>query len=50
MERYHLYVTKRQKKLLRSKSKKIGISCAELVRRVLDQYIDQKQEGECDGK
>ena len=42
MDRFHLYLTKRQKKLLKSKSKKIGISCAELVRRILDKYVDQE--------
>ena len=43
MDRFHLYLTKRQKKLLKSKSKKIGISCAELIRRILDQHIDRKE-------
>jgi len=50
MERYHLYVTSRQKKLLKSKSKEIGISCAELIRRVLDKYIDQKEREGKNGK
>ncbi len=48
MNRFHLYLTKRQKKLLKRMSKKIGISCAELIRRVLDRYIDH--EGRGDGK
>jgi tRNA A37 N6-isopentenylltransferase MiaA len=39
MKRTNIHLTKRQRRWLRSKSKQIGITSAELLRRVLDEYI-----------
>ncbi len=41
MERLHSYITVRQKRLLQKNAKIIGISLAELLRRVLDSYIEK---------
>jgi hypothetical protein len=39
MERTQIYFTKHEKKFFKEDAKKIGISMAELIRRVLDEYI-----------
>ena len=42
MIRTQIYFTKRQKKFFKKESKRLQETSASLVRRVLDQYIDQR--------
>lgn len=40
MIRKQMYLSEKQESFLKKKSTKIGISYVELVRRIIDQYID----------
>jgi len=42
MIRTQVCLTKKEKEVLEEESKKIGISMAELIRRILDEYIERK--------
>lgn len=42
MERSQIYFTKQEKDFFKDDAKKKGISMAELIRRVLDEYIEKK--------
>jgi len=42
MKRTNIYFTERQRKELAKEAKKLGITPAELVRRILDAYLDNK--------
>ena len=42
MIRTQIYFTKRQKKFFKKESKRLQETSASLIRRVLDQYIDQR--------
>ena len=46
MIRTQIYFTKRQKKFFKRESKRLQDTSASLIRRVLDQYIDQKEREE----
>ena len=43
MERTQIFLTKRQKKFFKKKAKKLEISYASLIRRVLDSYMERKE-------
>ena len=45
MIRTQIYFTKRQKQFFKKESKRLQVTSASLIRRVLDQHIDQKKEG-----
>ena len=45
MERTQIYFTKREKSFFREEAKKKEISMAELIRRVLDDYMDMAIQG-----
>jgi predicted DNA-binding protein len=42
MERTNIYLTKPQKDALEKLSAKVGISTAELIRRIIDEYLSSK--------
>jgi len=44
MKKKLLHLTVRQWKSLEEESKTLGISSSELIRRILDSYIDDKEE------
>jgi len=44
MIRTQIYITKREKNKLEIESNKTGISMAELIRRILDKYLFEKNE------
>ena len=44
MIRTQIYLTSVEKKKLQSMSKKNGIPMAELIRRILDQYLERKND------
>ena len=44
MKRLQIYLTERQSAVLKEKAKNIDISLAELIRRILDRYIDKDEE------
>ena len=44
MIRTQIYFTKRQKQFFKKEAKKLEISAASLIRRVLDKYMGGKQE------
>jgi hypothetical protein len=46
VERSQIYFTKQEKDFFKKEAKEKGISMAELIRRVLDNYIDKKQSNE----
>ena len=46
MERSQIYFTKREKDFFRKEAIEKGISMAELIRRVLDDYMEKKQKNE----
>jgi len=46
MIRTQIYFTKRQKRFFKKESKRLQITTASLIRRVLDQHIDQKNREE----
>ena len=41
MHRTNIYLTERQQKRLSAEAKRLGISLAELIRRILDQHLSQ---------
>jgi predicted HicB family RNase H-like nuclease len=41
MQRTNIYLTERQQKRLSAEAKRLGISLAELIRRILDQHLSQ---------
>ena len=43
MKKKLLHLTDRQSKTLEKKAKILGISSSELIRRILDEYIDKKE-------
>lgn len=43
MIRTQIYFTKRQKQFFKKESKRLQTTAASLIRRVLDQYIDQEE-------
>jgi len=43
MHRTNIYLTERQKKALHKEARKLGVSVAELIRRILDKHLDGKQ-------
>jgi predicted DNA binding CopG/RHH family protein len=43
MKRTNIYLTERQIKELKKQATKIGISTSELIRRILDQYLNSTQ-------
>jgi predicted DNA binding CopG/RHH family protein len=43
VKRTNIYLTDRQMKALQKKAAKIGVSIAELVRRILDEHIDREE-------
>ena len=43
MKRTNIYLTERQMKALQKKADKMGLSMAELVRRILDEYLDKEE-------
>lgn len=43
MHRTNIYLTERQEKMLQKEATKLGISMAELIRRVLDTYLERKK-------
>jgi len=43
MHRTNIYLTERQQKALQKEAQKLGVSVAELIRRILDRHLDQKQ-------
>jgi predicted DNA binding CopG/RHH family protein len=43
MKRTNLYLTERQAKELKKQATKFGISTSELIRRILDQYLNSTQ-------
>jgi len=45
MQRTNIYLTGNQKKQLQALSKKKGVSVAELIRRVLDQWLENEEKG-----
>ena len=44
MKRIQIYLTKRQLSKMKQKSYDLGISTSELIRRILDRYIDDETE------
>jgi hypothetical protein len=44
MHRLNMNLTKRQFEQLSKEARRIGINLGELIRRILDQYIDSKRE------
>jgi hypothetical protein len=42
MRRYNVHVTERQIKELSKQARKLGLKTAELIRRILDEYVNQK--------
>jgi hypothetical protein len=42
MRRYNIHFTERQIKELNAQAKKLDIKTAELVRRILDEYLNRK--------
>lgn len=44
MKRLQIYLTERQSVVLKEKAKNIDISLAELIRRILDRYIDKGED------
>jgi len=45
MRRTNIYLTENQTKRFRTLSKKRGVSVAELIRRVLDQWLEKERRG-----
>jgi len=43
MHRTNIYLTERQQKALQKEAQKLGVSVAELIRRILDKHLDGKQ-------
>jgi len=43
MFRTNIYLTDRQRKVLAKEALKLGVSVAELIRRILDEHIDTKE-------
>jgi predicted DNA-binding protein len=43
MQRTNIYLTKNQMKRFKALSKKKGVSVAELIRRVLDQWLEKEE-------
>ena len=46
MERTQIYLTKNEKKEIKKEANEIGISKSELIRRIIDLYIDEKNKNE----
>ena len=46
MKRKQVYLTKRQVLEIKQRSSNIGISSSELIRRILDNYLDSLQNNE----
>jgi hypothetical protein len=46
MDRTQIYLTEKEQEFLKEEAKSIGISKAELIRRILDNYISEKILGE----
>ena len=44
MKRTQIYLTERQKEVLKAKSDILGISISELIRRILDDYVGAEYE------
>ena len=45
MQRTNIYLTGNQMKQFKALSKKKGVSVAELIRRVLDQWLEKEEKG-----
>ncbi len=43
MHRTNIYLTERQQKALQKEAQKLGVSVAELIRRILDRHLDRRQ-------